>query len=406
MMTNSAMTGKRMEEVPFAGIRKAADKANQLAAKGVKVIHFDIGRPDFDTPAHIKEAAKKALDQGIVHYSPNNGMPELREALAAKVAEEKGVRYDPEREIIATAGGQEALYLALMSILDPGDEVLIPDPAFGSFPWSVHLAGGVPIAIDLVASDNFMFNLEAAAKAITSRTKAMMVNSPHNPTGSVLSREYLEKIAAFAARHNLILISDEAYDHIVYEGRLHYSPASFSGMRERTIICGSLSKTYSMTGWRIGYIAACEPVVSAALRVQQNVMLSLCSFAQMGAIAALTESRASQAFTAEMVKEFSRRRKLILEQIKQVPGLELESEPYGTFYLFPKITLPGVTSAQLADYLLEKAGVGVVDGAAFGHNGHGHVRISYTDSYENCQEGMERLAEAMNKLVTGKEALA
>lgn len=403
---NSAMAGKRMEKVPFAGIRKAFEKANQLAAKGVKVIHFEIGRPDFDTPVHIKQAAQQALDQGIVHYAPNAGMPALREALVAKVEEEKGVRYDPEKEIMATAGGQGAIYLALMSILDPGDEVLIPDPAFGTFQSSVHLAGGVPVALDLVASDNFMFNLEAAAKAVTPRTKAMIVNSPHNPSGSVLSREQLEKISAFAARHNLILISDEAYDHIVYEGRVHCSPASFSGMRERTIICGSLSKTYAMTGWRIGYIAASEPVVGAAVRVQQNVMLSLCSFAQMGAIAALTQSQASQAFTAEMVKEFSRRRKLVLEQMKQVPGLELESDPYGTFYVFPKITLPGVTSTQLADHLLDKAGIAVVDGSVFGRNGDGHLRISYTISYESCKEGMERLAEAMSKLETGKEALA
>jgi aspartate/methionine/tyrosine aminotransferase len=402
-MSNSAKAGKRMERVPFAGIRKALEKAEQLAAQGVNVIHLDMGRPDFDTPVHIKEAAKQALDQGIVHYSSNAGVPALRAALAAKVAEEKGIRYDPEKEIIVTAGGQEALYLALMSILDAGDEVLIPDPAFGSFPWSVHLAGGVPVEVSLIAADNFMFDLEAAARAITPRTKALMVNSPHNPTGSVLTREQLEKIAAFTARHNLVLISDEAYDHIVYEGHVHHCPAGFPGMRDRTIICGSLSKTYSMTGWRIGYIAAAEPVVGAAVRVQQNVMLSLCSFAQMGAIAALTQS---QAFTAEMVKEFSRRRKLILQMIKQVPGLEMESEPYGTFYIFPKITLPDITSTQLADYLLDKAGIAVVDGAAFGHTGQGHIRICYTNSYENCQEGMERLAQAMSRLAMGKAALA
>ena len=398
MMTKSVTAGKRMDKIPFAGIRKAADKAEQLAAKGVKVIRFDIGRPDFDTPVHIKEAAKTALDQGFVHYASNAGIPPLRAALAAWVAELKGIRYDPEKEILATAGGQEALYLALMSILDPGDEVLIPDPAFGTFPWSVHLAGGVPVAVDLIAADSFMFNLEAAAQAITPRTKALMVNSPHNPTGSVLSREQLEAVAAFATRYNLILISDEAYDHIVYEGRVHYSPASFPGMRERTIICGSLSKTYSMTGWRLGYIAAAEPIVGAALRVQQNVMLSLCTFAQMGAVAALTQN---QAFTAEMVKEFARRRKLVLAGLKQVPGLEVESEPYGTFYVFPKITLPGVTSEQLADYLLEQVGVCVVNGSAFGHNGNGHPRICYTTSYENCQEGMARLAEAMTRLVSG-----
>ena len=395
-MTNVAMTSKRIEKVPFAGIRKAFEKANAMEAKGVRVIHFDIGRPDFDTPTHIKEAAKKALDQGIVHYAPNVGMPALREALADAVAKQKGVRYDPEKEIIVTAGGQEALCLTFMSILDPGDEVLMPDPAFESFARTVHLTGGVPVFLSLVPSDNFMFDLEAAEKSITARTRAMVVNSPHNPTGSVLTREQLEKIAQFATKHNLILISDEAYDHMVYEDCVHYSPASFPGMRERTIICGSLSKTYAMTGWRIGYIAAPEATVSGAVRAQQNVLLSVCSFAQMGAIAAL---RGSQAPTDEMMKEFGRRRMLVLEQMKLVPGLELENNPCGAFYVFPKITVPGITSAQLADYLLEKAGIAVVDGSAFGRGGNGHVRLAYSCSYENCKDGMERLSEAMTKLV-------
>lgn len=402
-MKEAFLTGRRMDRVPYAGIRKAFEKATELAARGVKVIHFEIGRPDFDTPLNIKEAAKSALDQGFVHYAPNAGVPALREALARSVKEHKGIDYTADKEIIVTAGGQEALYLTFMSILDPGDEVLIPNPAFGTFPTAVHLAGGVPVAVDLVPADNFMLDLEVAAKAITPRTKAMIVNSPHNPTGSVLTREQLEKIAAFATRHNLILVSDEAYDRMVYDGHTHHSPASLPGMRERTIVCGSLSKTYAMTGWRIGYIAAPEPVVSAAIRVQQNVMLSLCAFAQIGAIAGLTQS---QTFTEKMMQEFGRRRKLILEMLKQVAGLELESASNGAFYFFPKIILPGITSAQLADHLLENAGVAVVDGAVFGSNGNGHLRISYSCSYDDCREGMERLAVAMSALAAGTKAVA
>jgi aspartate/methionine/tyrosine aminotransferase len=190
---------------------------------------------------------------------------------------------------------------------------------------------------------------------------------------------------------------------MVYDGHVHHSPASLPGMRERTIICGSLSKTYAMTGWRIGYIAAPEPVVGAATRVQQNVMLSLCAFAQMGAIAGLTQS---QSFTEKMMLEFTRRRKLMLEMLKQVAGLELESASNGTFYFFPKITMPGISSAQLADYLLESAGIAVVDGAVFGSNGNGHLRISYASSYDHCEEGMERLAVAMGKLAAGTETVA
>jgi aspartate/methionine/tyrosine aminotransferase len=248
-----------------------------------------------------------------------------------------------------------------------------------------------------------MFDLKAAAKSITARTRAMLVNSPHNPSGSVYTREQVELVAEFAKQHNLILICDEAYDHMVYEGRLHYSVASLPGMRERTIVCGSLSKTYAMTGWRVGYIAAPQALVSAATRAQQNVLLSLCAFAQMGAVAALTQN---QNCAVEMVKEFGRRRKLVLERLQQTPGLELENSPFGTFFVFPKITLPGITSAQLADHLLEKAGIAVVDGSTFGRNGNGHLRLSYACSYENCEEGMDRLIQAMKKLMRGEERAA
>ncbi|MGA2992736.1 MAG: pyridoxal phosphate-dependent aminotransferase [Candidatus Korobacteraceae bacterium] len=399
MMTNSSITGKRIEKVPFAGIRKVADRAAELAAKGVKVIHFEAGRPDFDTPIHIKEAAKEALDQGIVYYAPSAGIPALREALAARISEEKGVRFGPQ-EIIVTGGGQQAIYLSLICILDPGDEVLVPDPGYSTFPWTVHLAGGVPVVVDAVPAENFSFDLEAAAKAVTPKTRAMLVNSPHNPSGSVFTREQLEKIAAFAAKHNLIIVSDEAYDRLVYGGSVHYSLASFPGMRERTIVCGSFSKTYAMTGWRIGYVAAPEPMISAATRAQQNLVLSLNSFVQMGAIAALTQS---QTPTVDMIQEFGRRRELVLDRLQQVPGLELENRPYGGFYIFPKITVPYVTSAQLAEYLLETAGVAVVDGSVFGRNGNGHIRLSYACSYENCVEGMERLTAAMKKLVAEKK---
>jgi aspartate/methionine/tyrosine aminotransferase len=335
----------------------------------------------------------------MVHYAQSAGLPALREALAARISEEKGVRYGPQ-EVIVAAGGQQAIYLSLICILDPGDEVLVPNPGYSTFPWTVHLAGGVPVIVDAVASENFTFDLEAAASAITPKTRVMLVNSPHNPSGSVLTREQLEKIAVFAARHNLIVVSDEAYDHMVFEGRVHYSVASFPGMRERTVICGSLSKTYSMTGWRIGYVAAPEQLISAATRAQQNLVLSLNPFTQMGAIAALTQS---QAPTAEMVQEFGRRRKLVVDSLQQTPGLELENVPYGGFYVFPKITVPGVTSAQLAEYLLETAAIAVIDGNAFGSNGDGHIRISYTCSYENCREGMERLTEAMKRLVAEKK---
>jgi len=385
---------KRLDQIAFAGIRKVFEKANQLEAQGKKVIHFEIGRPDFDTPVHIKAAAKQALDKGLVHYAPNSGIPALREALAAMLKADKDLTYNPDTEIIITAGGQEALYVSFLSILNEGDEVILPDPCFGPFPLAVGLAGGVPVKIGLQPSQNYGYDWEAVKKALSPRTKAIVVNSPHNPTGGVWSEEQLKTVAAFACEHDLWLICDDAYDHLIYEG-CHLSPAKFPGMRERTILCGSLSKTYAMTGWRIGYIAAVEPIIGAAIRLQQNIMLSLCTFAQHGAVAGLT---GSQDCVRTMAAEFARRRQLVLEMVRQIPGIELSGIPKGAFYVFPRITLPNITSAQVADYLLDNAGVAVVDGLAFGESGNGHFRLSYAVSYEDCREGLERIAAAMKVL--------
>lgn len=382
----------RLNDIPFAGIRKVFQRALELEAQGEKIIHFEIGRPDFDTPIHIKEAAKLALDRGQVHYAPNNGIPTLREALAMRLKIDKKLNYDAATEIMVTAGGQEALYLTFLSLLNPGDEVLIPDPCFGPFALAIQLAGGVAVKIPLQPDNNYAYDLAAAKKALSLRTKAIIVNSPHNPTGGVLTEEQMKEVAAFSVEHNLIFISDEAYDKMVYE-KTFVSPASLPGMKERTVVCGTLSKTYAMTGWRVGYIAAPEAIIGAAVRLQQNIMLSLCTFAQHGAVAALT---GSQDCVGTMMKEFARRRMLVLEMIRQIPGLELEGLPQGAFYAFPRITIPNVTSAQVADYLLNKAGVAVVDGLAFGAGGNGHFRISYAVSYDNCRCGLERIAEVMS----------
>jgi aspartate/methionine/tyrosine aminotransferase len=381
----------RLDGIPFAGIRKVFQRALELEAQGETIIHFEIGRPDFDTPAHIKEAAKLALDRGQVHYAPNNGIPALRQALAMRLTVDKKLNYDAEKEIMVTAGGQEALYLTFLSLLNAGDEVIIPDPCFGPFALAVQLAGGVPVRIPLQPDNNFAYDLAAAKKALSSKTKAIIVNSPHNPTGGVLTEEQLKAVAAFAVEHDLILISDEAYDKMVYENSF-ISPASFPGMKERTVVCGTLSKTFAMTGWRVGYIAAPESVIGAAIRLQQNIMLSLCTFAQQGAVAALT---GPQDCVDTMIQEFARRRLLVLKMIRQIPGLELEGIPQGAFYAFPRITLPNVSSAQVADYLLNKAGVAVVDGLAFGAGGSDHFRLSYAVSYDNCRIGLERIAEVM-----------
>ena len=384
----------RLANVPFAEIRKVAERATQLETQGKKIIHFEIGRPDFDTPEHIKAAAIDALNRGFVHYPPNNGIPALREAMAARLQADKNLTYDPQTEILVTAGGQEALYLTFMSILNPGDEVMVPEICFGPFPLVVALAGGTPVHVPLQADNHYAYDLAAAKQALSPRAKAILVNSPHNPTGGVLTEGQLREVAAFAAENDLLLILDDAYDQMIYEGKV-ISPAAFPGMRERTIICGTLSKTYAMTGWRIGYIAAMAPIVHAATKMQQNVLLSVCSFAQHGAVAGLT---GPQDCVRSMMTEFDRRRRLVLDLLRKAPGLEITTIPEGAFYVFPRITLPHVTSAQVAEYLLEEAGVAVVDGRAFGEAGNGHFRISYAVSYEDCREGLERIVAAMGRL--------
>lgn len=390
------LVAKRVAGIPFAGIRSVFEKAARLETEGKKVIHFEIGRPDFDTPYHIKEAAKEALDRGMVHYTPNLGLMELRQAVADSISEYKNLDYDPASEIMVTAGGQEAMFLSLQVMIEPGDEVLVPDPGFSQFTSAVHLAGGEPIPYPLLTRDNSAPDLEAAELLLSSRTRAIIVNSPHNPTGGVMSREQTEEVGRFAEQYDLLLFSDEAYDRILFDGLGFFSPASTNGLKKRAVVWGSLSKTYAMTGWRIGYLAAPADVVAGAVKVQQNVLLSLCSFAQAGAVAAL---KGPQACVADMVAEFEQRRRIILEEISRAPGLSCETVPGGAFYVFVRHETPGKDSAALADYLLDHGSVAVVPGPTFGSRGEGYFRISYAVSQEDCKEGMNRILRCMKELV-------
>lgn len=386
------MTANGMADIPLAGIRKVFEKAARLEIEGQRVIHFEIGRPDFDTPEHIKAAAVAALVEGMVHYTPNLGVPALRRALAESLQQYKGTHYDPQREIMVTAGGQEAMYLSLQAFLNPGDEVLVPNPGYGQFYSCVKLTGGVPVPLPLLAHENFAPDLSAARKLLTGRTRALIINSPHNPTGAVLTVGQLEEICRFAAEKGLVVFSDEAYDHMLYDGNEFLSPAACKDMKNQTVIWGSLSKTYSMTGWRVGYIAAPKDLIVAAIKVQQNVMLSICSFAQAGAVAAL---KGDQACVARMVAEFDRRRRIILQGIENAAGLTCPVAPKGAFYVFAKHDTPGMNTSELADHLLYNGGVALVPGTSFGTEGAGYLRISYATSSQNCREGMERIAYAM-----------
>ena len=390
-----SMAACGMADIPFAGIRKVFEKAARLEKEGKQVIHLEVGKPDFDTPEHIKAAAVAALAEGFVHYTPNKGIPVLREALAESLQQYKGVHYDPEKEIMATAGAQEAMFLSLRAFLNPGDEVLVPNPGYSQFNSCVKLAGGVSVPFPLLAHDNFAPDLSAARQLLTNRTRALIVNSPHNPTGAVLTVRQMEEICRFAAENGLVIFSDEAYDRMIYDGHKFISPAACKDMKNQTVIWGSLSKTYSMTGWRIGYIAAPKDLISAAIKVQQNVMLSICSFAQAGAVAAL---KGDQACVTRMVDEFDNRRRIVLQGIENSPGLTCPVVPRGAFFVFARHDVPGMNTSELADHLLDEGGVAVVPGTSFGTLGEGYLRISYATSSQNCREGMERIARAMGLL--------
>jgi aspartate/methionine/tyrosine aminotransferase len=384
-----------MADIPFASIRRIFERAARLTSQGTKVINFGIGRPDFDTPEHIKAAAKRALDEGLVHYTPNTGVPGLRQAIADSIRKYKQVSYNPDTEVMVTAGGQEAIYLSLRAFLNPGDEILVPDPGYTQFVSTIQLAGGRGLAMPLLAEDNFMPDLKTADKLISPHTRGIIVNSPHNPTGAVLDPDQVAEIGRFARTHGLVIFSDEAYDRILFPGAHFSSPAALPGMKDRTVIWGSLSKTYAMTGWRVGYLAAPQELIGAAVRMQQNVLLSACSFAQAGAIAALN---GPQECVDEMVAEFNRRREIILDGITRAPGLGCPTTPRGAFYVFVRHDAADLDSVGLADYILDHAGVAVVPGTPFGKRGEGFLRISYATSQAECKEGMTRIAEVMQEV--------
>jgi len=386
----------RISEIKYSPIRRISEKAARLEADGKRIIHFESGRPDFDTPPHIKEAAYRALKEGMVHYAPSSGIPELREAIAESLLQHKGVKYDPGSEIMVTSGGQEALFIMLQALIGPGDEVLVPDPGYGPFYTSITLAGGTAIPIPFRNEKSIAPDLDEAKRLLSERTKAIIINSPHNPTGGVLSSKEVEETCEFAKENNLLVVSDEAYDRILYAGSDYLSPASVQGMKSHVVICGTLSKTYSMTGWRVGYLAGRKEVIGGAIKVHQNVILSVCSFAQAGAVAAL---RGPQDCVDTMVEEYARRREVILTGIARAPGLSCPVAPLGAFYVFAKYQTPGLNSEAFSDLLVEEAGVAVVPGSGFGIRGEGFLRISYARALEDCAEGMERIVRFMSKHV-------
>ena len=384
----------RMKSIPFSGIREVFEEVARREKKGEKIIHLNIGRPDFDTPRHIKDAAKKALDEGKVHYSSNYGIPELREALAQKLSQENGLSYDPATEMIVTVGGNEAVLITTMGLLNPGDEVLIPDPCWLNYFYCVQMAGAVPISVPAREEYAFTPHIDDFRSRVTPKTRMIIINTPNNPTGAVYTAEALKELARLAREKDLYVLSDEIYEKMVYDRARHVSIGSFPGMKERTLTVNGFSKNYTMTGWRLGYVAAHREVISALVRIHQYATICATSFAQWGAVAAL---RGPQEEINRMIEEFNRRRHLVTTALEDMPGIHVV-KPLGAFYIFPNIKGTGKTAMEMTQYLIEKAKIAVVPGSVFGEFGGDFIRISYANSYENLEMAMERMKAALETI--------
>ncbi len=378
---------QRVAAVPPSGIRKFFD----IAATMKDVISLGIGEPDFVTPEPILNAGIASLQRGETGYTSNAGLRELREALSAHLERLYGVSYDPEEELLITVGVSEALYLALTAIIDPGDEVVVPQPCFVAYPAEVIFAGGTPVAVPTRVEEDFQVSAAAIAARITPRTKALLIGYPNNPTGAVMSRERLVEIAALAEQHDLIVISDEIYDRLVY-GVEHVCFAALPGMRARTVLLGGFSKDYAMTGWRIGYMAAPKEILAAARKVHQYTIMSAPTTGQHAALAALREG---EEHVQRMVAEYDRRRRLIVSGLNAL-GLDC-FEPRGAFYAFPSVAKSGMSDDEFAERLLLEERVAVVPGSAFGIGGEGFVRMCYATAYEKIEEALERIARFMRR---------
>lgn len=354
------------------------------------IISLGIGEPDFCPPAHVLEAVKEALDEGKTHYSPTTGIPKLLEALARKAKKDYGLSYDPNTEILVTVGGTHAISLAMQALVNPGDAVLIPDPGFVCYEPGVYLAGGKPIQVPLLEKDRFTIDRDAVISHITKDSRMIVINSPNNPTGSVLSHADLSSLAEIIRERDLLVISDEVYEKITYDNTRHYCLASFPGMRERTIVVGSFSKTYAMTGFRIGYAYGPQKLIAPMMLAHQFSVACVAGPAQYGALAALT---GSQDFVKRMVIEFNRRRKLVFSRLKEMEGFHLDL-PKGAFYVFANIRDFGTTSEKFAEKIAQKARVITVSGSAFGKHGEGYVRLSYATAYGQLEEALNRVEKA------------
>ncbi len=383
---------QRMSNIGTETAFEAAARARELEATGRDVIHLEIGEPDFETPANIRSAAKRALDEGWTHYGPALGLPQLREAIAADASQRKGFPADAAN-VVVTPGAKPIMFYALLALIEPGDEVIYPDPGFPIYESMTRYAGGTPVPIILREENDFRLDPDELRALVTAHTRLIIFNSPHNPTGSLLTRADITAIADVARERDILVLADEIYGRILYDGEFH-SIAALPDMLERTIVLDGFSKTYAMTGWRLGYGILPAALVPAFSSLIINSVSCTSSFAQLGALEAL---RGPQDGVDAMVAEFRARRSLLVDGLNEIPGFRC-AMPAGAFYAYPNISGTGASGPQLADRLLYDGGVCVLAGTAFGHSSADHLRISYASSQANLRRALERIGEVVAAL--------
>lgn len=379
----------KFNKVGPSGIRKINEKTLEMERAGKKIYHFEVGRPDFDTPKLIKDATIKSIENGDVFYTSNYGIMPLREAVAEKLRNENNLDYTA-KEVLITAGATESIYDSYSLILEEGDEILLPNPCWPNYVNAAHIMGAVPVRYSLAEENDFQIDFDELEGLVTEKTKAIVIINPSNPIGSMFTLETLEKLADFAKKKDILVISDEIYEKIIYGNKKHISIASLEGMKKRTITINGFSKTYSMTGFRLAYIAAPEEFIRVLNIIHQHNTSCATSFVQHGGITALKEGGDA---SEEMVKEYKRRRDYIVEKVNSIEGLSLNA-PDGAFYAFINIKGLGVSSEEFCNYLLDEECVAIVPGTVFGSAGEGFVRFSYASSYEDIVEGLNRMEKA------------
>jgi aspartate/methionine/tyrosine aminotransferase len=389
-MEYEKMLSERARRTPGSGIREIYN----IAIKVEGLINFCIGDPDFETPENIRNAAKKSIDDGYTHYTPNAGYEDLRIAVAQKLARENNIHVDPQKEVMVTTGAQGAISTIMFAFLNPGDRVLIPDPGYVSYRSQVLMAGGTPVSYPLWETKKFAPDPDEIRKRITKKTKMIILNSPSNPLGSVIHIRSLRAIADIAQDHDLLVVTDEAYEKLVYDDAKHTSIGSLPNMKERTISVFSCSKTYAMTGWRIGYVVGEEMAIRQMTKLQEHICSHPSSISQRAAMAALSGSRD---FVVRIAEEFSKRREIVVRMLNEIEGIRCLM-PEGAFYVFPNVSVFNMSSADLAKFLIKEAKIAVVPGREFGLNGEGYVRLSYALSSNKIEDGINRMEKALGKL--------